>query len=94
MLDNLFADAGAKIKKYAKTLFVIESIAAIIGGIVLIAEDEDMFLVGVLAAVAGIAVAYISSLFLAAFGDLTQSCVDNKEINQQILQKLGEKSAE
>lgn len=85
MLEKWFADPGAKIKKYAKTLFVIESIAAIIAGLGMMASDEDMFLYGLLIAVAGIAVAYISSLFMAAFGDLVQSSIDNKAVNEQIL---------
>ena len=85
MLEKWFADPGIKIKKYAKTLFVIESIAAIIAGLGMMASDEDMFLYGLLIAVAGIAVAYISSLFMAAFGDLVQSSIDNKAVNEQIL---------
>lgn len=85
MLEKWFADPGAKIKKYAKTLFVIEAIAAIIAGLGMMASDEDMFLYGILIAVAGIAVAYISSLFMAAFGDLVQSSIDNKAVNEQIL---------
>lgn len=85
MLEKWFADPGAKIKKYAKTLFVIEAIAAIIAGLGMMASDEDMFLYGLLIAVAGIAVAYISSLFMAAFGDLVQSSIDNKAVNEQIL---------
>ena len=85
MLEKWFADPGAKIKKYAKTLFVIEAIAAIIAGLGMMPSDEDMFLYGLLIAVAGIAVAYISSLFMAAFGDLVQSSIDNKAVNEQIL---------
>lgn len=85
MLEKWFADPGAKIKKYAKTLFVIEAIAAILGGLGTMMSDEDMFLYGLLIAVAGIAVAYISSLFMAAFGDLVQSSIDNKAVNEQIL---------
>ena len=91
MLENLFANAGAKIKKYAKTLFVIESIAAIIAFLVTIAEDEDMVLIGIAIAAGGMLVAYLSSLFLAAFGDLVQSSVDNKAINEEILKTLQEK---
>ena len=92
MLENLFANAGAKIKNYAKTLFVIESIVAILGGLLLLIEDEDMILAGIFVAGIGIFVAYLSSLFLAAFGDLVQSNVDNKAINEQILAKLNEKA--
>ena len=88
MLEKWFTNPGARIKKYAKALFVIESIAAIIGGFVYMAEDEDMILVGLLIAVAGIAVAYVGALFMAAFGDLVQSSIDNKAVNEQILAEV------
>lgn len=94
MLEKIFENAGAKIKKYAKTLFVIESIAAIIGGFAVIDGDFEEFLTFILIAAGGILVAYLSSLFLAAFGDLVQSNVDNKAINEKILEKLSQKSAE
>ena len=94
MLDNLFANAGAKIKSFAKALFVIEFIASIIGAIVMISEDEDMFLAGILIVAAGYFVAYLTSLFLTAFGDLVQSNVDNHKVNEAILAKLNEKKPE
>ena len=92
MLENLFANAGAKIKNYAKTLFAIEAIVAILSGLLMIVSDEEYFLMGVVIAAIGVFVAYLSSLFLAAFGDLVQSNVDNKAINEQILAKLNEKN--
>lgn len=94
MLEKWFTDPGARIKKYAKTLFVIEAIAAIIAGLGMAFSDEDMFIYGLLAAVAGIAVAYISSLFMAAFGDLVQSSIDNKAVNEQILAEIKKDAAE
>lgn len=88
MLEKWFTDPGMRIKKYAKGLFIIESIAAIIGGLGLMMSDEDMIIYGVLTAAAGVAVAYITSLFMAAFGDLVQSNIDNKAVNEEILKEL------
>lgn len=94
MLEKIFTNPGARIKRYAKALFVIESIAAIIGGFAAIDGDFDEFLLMILIAVGGIAVAYISSLFMAAFGDLVQSSIDNKAINEQILAEVKKDTAE
>ena len=91
MLEKIFTDPGARIKKYAKALFVIESIAAIIGGLVYMDGDFDEFFFCLLIAAGGIIAAYIMSLFMAAFGDLVQSCIDNKKINEEILEKIKEK---
>ena len=87
MLEYLFDDAGTKIKNYAKGLFVIEAISAVIGGIVLAIEIESFF-VAIAVILGGIAVAYISSLFLCAFGDLVESSANIVIINDLILKKL------
>ena len=90
MLDKLFTNPGEKIKKYAKVLFIIECVASIIAGI--IASDEfEYFLPFLLTIVGGVVVAYISSLFMAAFGDLVQSNIDNKKINEEILNEMKNK---
>ena len=94
MLEKIFLNPGARIKKYAKALFVIESIAAILGGLVYMDGDTDEFLFFLLIAAGGILVAYITSLFMAAFGDLVQSSIDNKAINEEILNTVKKGSAE
>lgn len=88
MLERMFTDVGAKIKKCAKTLFVIESIAAIIGGLVYFMEEEE-FAIMLLIILGGIGVAYIGALFLAAFGELVQTNTDTKRNTDEILKKLG-----
>ena len=94
MLEKIFTNPGAKIKKYAKSLFVIESIAAIIGGFAAIDGDFDEILLFLLIAAGGIVAAYVLSLFMAAFGDLVQSSIDNKAINEEILNNLKKDAAE
>ena len=87
---ELFNNAGTKIRKWAAALFVIESVAAFISGIVTMLSDDDQFFVGILVMVVGIVVAFITSLFLSAFGELVESTTENKNINEEILSKLEE----
>ena len=69
MLDDLFENIGAKIKKWARILFVIEVISAIIGGLALI---NEVGAIGVAVLVCGPFVAWISSAILYAFGELVE----------------------
>ena len=70
MLDNLYDDIGAKIKNWAKWIFIIEAISAIIGGIVLMANDAAF--IGFIALIGGPLVAWVSSWLLYAFGQLVE----------------------
>lgn len=71
MFDKWYASVGKKIKGLAFGAFIMESIAAIITGIVLIANGRDTIIsIGVLIMVAGPIAAYVVSLFIYAFGEL------------------------
>ena len=70
MLDDLYSNIGAKIKNWAKWIFVAEAISAIIGGISLLANDE--FLFGLLCLILGPVVAFVSTWILYAFGEITE----------------------
>ena len=72
MLDNLYENIGSKIKNWAKWIFVIEAIGAVITGLVLLFTDEDLILYGPLTAICGPIVAYVSSWILYAFGELVE----------------------
>ena len=87
---ELFHNAGTKIRRWAAALFVIETVAAVIVGIVTMMSDDDQFFVGILVMAAGVGVAFITSLFLSAFGELVESSTENKRINEKILNKLEE----
>jgi hypothetical protein len=88
-MDGIFSNPGRRIKNWAKVLYVIEIIVAVIGGIAMIAADDDMFLFGLLTAAVGILAAFITALFLYAFGELVESSQENRDINRQILLTLG-----
>lgn len=66
MYDNI----GGKIKGLAFATFIVESISAIITGIALIAEDEDLIPLGLLILFCGPLVAWVSSWLLYGFGQL------------------------
>ena len=66
MYDNI----GKKIKGLVKVLFIVESIAAAIVGIALLASDEDLIFIGLLVLLGGPIVAWVSSLLLYGFGEL------------------------
>lgn len=66
----MYENIGKKIKGFAKAAFVIEAIASVIGGFVLLAEDADMVFFALLAVAGGIAAALISSWFIYGFGEL------------------------
>ena len=72
MLDNLYENIGSKIKNWAKWIFVIEAIGAVITGLVLPFADEDLILYGLLTLVCGPITAWVGSLILYAFGQLVE----------------------
>ena len=67
MYDNI----GGKIKSWAVWIFVVEAIAAVIGGIALIANDNG--LVAFLTIVFGPIAAWVSSWLLYGFGQLVEN---------------------
>ena len=67
MYDNI----GGKIKNWAVWIFVVEAIAAVIGGIALIANNNG--LVGFLTVVLGPIAAWVSSWLLYGFGQLIEN---------------------
>ena len=67
--DNI----GGKIKSLAKVAFIVEAIAAVISGLVMFAEDDDMFLIALLVAIVGPIVAWVGSWLLYGFGQLVEN---------------------
>lgn len=81
--DNI----GNKIKSLAQTAFIIEAIAAAISGLVVMIEDEDMILIGLLIMVIGPFIAWISSWLLYGFGQL----IENSDIIAEEHKRTNEK---
>ena len=89
MFDNIFGiffnDSGNKIKNFAKWLFVIESISAIISSVVaaFVAMLDLGPILGILAGLAiivlgsifGIAAAWVTAIFIYGFGEIVDKHV-------------------
>ena len=67
--DNI----GGKIKGLAKAAFIVEAIAAVLSGLVMFVEDDDMFLIALLVAIVGPIVAWVGSWLLYGFGQLIEN---------------------
>ena len=86
-MDHLFSNPGYRIKNWAKVLFVIETVLSLLGGFLIIFEEEE-FLPGFIVIATGVTVSFISALFLYAFGELVESSQENRDINRRILMAL------
>ena len=79
MLNQLYENIGEKIKNLAKWIFVIEAISAVIGGLLVLFEEE--FLAGIILIIVGPVVAWVSTWLLYAFGELVEkTCSMNDKL--------------
>ena len=72
MYDNI----GKKIKGSAKAVFIIETILGFIGGIAIIATDEDLILAALSMMIVVPLIAWISSWTLYGFGELVEKACE------------------
>ncbi len=70
MFDFLFDDIGAKIKNWAKGIFILEALACVIAGIILIKTSKLLAFLLILLAVP---VGWVSSCILYALGDICEN---------------------
>lgn len=68
MFDNI----GGKIKKLAEIICGLGIVASIISGIVVMAIDEDMILIGLLIIALGCLLSWIGSFFTYGFGEIIE----------------------
>jgi hypothetical protein len=66
----MYKNIGKKMKGLAKGIFIIESILAVLAGIVLILSDDDLILTGFLVMILLPIAAWISSWLLYGFGEI------------------------
>lgn len=73
MLNNLYKNIGEKIKGWAKWVFIVGAISAVISGMSMLAtaEGNGAMVEGVLTLVLGPLVAWVSSWLLYALGQIT-----------------------
>lgn len=93
MLDGIYDDIGEKIKSLAKWTFIVEAIGAIMAGIGMCAEDEDLIPFGLLVMFCGPIVAWVSSWILYAFGELVEKTDKNERNTKEIVDLLKKRPA-
>ena len=67
---KMFANIGGKIRSVAMMLCWIGIALSILAGLILMAQDGDLVLTGILTAGLGALLSWVSSLFLYGFGEL------------------------
>ena len=88
--SGLYANIGETIKKWAKTIFVLETIACILFAVITLVYsisdgDEDAFLLALLVAGLGPLLAYVSTWLLYAYGELVDKTCANEQNTRQIV---------
>lgn len=73
MFENLFSNAGGKIKVLAKVFFVLGIIASVIYGIVVMTLGGIHVLYGFLIAIIGSISSWISSILMFGFGTIVEN---------------------
>ena len=68
-----YENIGGKIKGLARAAFIVEAIAAVISGLVMMVEDDDMIPFALLVMVVGPIVAWVGSWLLYGFGQLIEN---------------------
>lgn len=85
-MDSWYANIGKKIKNWAKWIFIVEAISAVISGFCVL--FSDLWWVGLLVIIFGPIVAWVSSWILYAFGELVDKTMANEENTRNILKLM------
>lgn len=76
----MYNDVGKKIKGLMKTLLAIGIVLSVVGGIVVMAIDEDLIVVGLLVVIVGSLVSWIACIFAYAFGELVDKACNIEKL--------------
>ena len=66
----MYNDVGKKIKALMKSLLAIGIVLSVVGGIAVMAIDDDLIVVGLLIVIVGSLASWIACIFAYAFGEL------------------------
>lgn len=84
----MFDHVGEKIKGLAATVFFFEAAACVVGGIALMAADDELILWGMLLLFLGPLVSLVFAWFLYAFGELVESSKETAENTRKMVTLL------
>ncbi|MBE6944328.1 MAG: hypothetical protein E7453_08805 [Ruminococcaceae bacterium] len=68
----MYSNIGGKIKGLAKAICIIEAALSAIGGVLLVALDDDLIMYGMALAIIGPVIAWLSSWAMYGFGELIE----------------------
>ena len=75
----MFENIGGRIKGWAKGVFIVETIAAIIGGLVIMSGGAEMIFIGLIVIACAVGVGYVAALPLYALGEIVDRLVSIDE---------------
>lgn len=90
MKQKLYGKIAKKIKGLAIFAFVVEAIAAIISGLLLIISDEDMIIIGLPIIIFGPFVAWISTWLLFGLGEVVDKLTDIERNTRDVNMRYSE----
>ena len=68
----MYSNIGGKIKGLAKAICIIEAALSAIGGVLLVALDDDLIMYGMALAIIGPIIAWLASWAMSGFGELIE----------------------
>ena len=68
----MYSNIGGKIKSLAKAICIIEAALSAVGGVLLVALDDDLIMYGMALAIIGPVIAWLSSWAMYGFGELIE----------------------
>lgn len=87
-MEKLYANIGRKIKILAFVSFIVDAIGAVIAGLVIIGEDSDSLIWGLLTIFCGPFVAFVGSWLMYGFGQLIETTDENHRELRKISQTM------
>ena len=75
----MFENIGGRIKGQAKGVFIVETLAAIIGGLVIMSGGAEMIFIGLIVIVCAAGVGYVTALPLYDLGEIVDRLVSIDE---------------
>ena len=87
-LEEMYANIGSKIKGWAKWIFIVGAIAAVLCALEMLfsAEDGAMLMEAIIILVAGPLIAWVSSWVLYGFGELIEKTTANEKNTKEMLE--------
>ena len=84
----MFEESGKKVRALAVIWFILQALGALVGGIMLMCEDDDFIFLGLLLIVLGVFIAYVTTLVLYAIGEAASESANAGYYSREALKKI------